>query len=202
MNVDNAKCRGEFKLAVYERYALPSLRYHLSVHTLHKTHLASLDMLAKSFIKKWLGIPTWGVTDVAIFHPYMLNVKQPSALYLENHAGNHTIMRLTGDIVVKAAIDSQVTRENEWTKKSSTAVTCDQMFATCVEKNQIFVPNSENTWNYEFSMRHEIPKAKSAIKESVILDDSSKTSQELRMLSSVTLNCQATKIVMDSGAQL
>ena len=28
-----------------------------------------------------------------------------------------------------------------------------------------------------------------------------KTSQELRMLSSVTLNCQATKIVMDSGSQ-
>ena len=30
----------------------------------------------------------------------------------------------------------------------------------------------------------------------------SKTSQELRMLSSVTLNCQATKIVMNSGSQL
>jgi len=27
-----------------------------------------------------------------------------------------------------------------------------------------------------------------------------KTSQELRMLSSVTLNCQATKIVMNSGS--
>ena len=29
-----------------------------------------------------------------------------------------------------------------------------------------------------------------------------KTSQELRMLSSVTLDCQATKIVMNSGSQL
>ena len=29
-----------------------------------------------------------------------------------------------------------------------------------------------------------------------------KTSQELRMLSSVTLNCQVTKIVMNSGSQL
>ena len=29
-----------------------------------------------------------------------------------------------------------------------------------------------------------------------------KTSQELRMLSSVTLNCQVTKIVMDSSSQL
>ena len=32
--------------------------------------------------------------------------------------------------------------------------------------------------------------------------DTHKTSQELRMLSSVTLNCQATKIVMNSGSQL
>ena len=55
-------------------------------------------------------------------------------------------------------------------KSSSTAVTCDQMFATCVEKNQIFVPTSENTWNYESSMRHEIPKAKAAIKQSVNQD--------------------------------
>ena len=29
-----------------------------------------------------------------------------------------------------------------------------------------------------------------------------KTSQELRMLSSVTINCQTTKIVMNSGSQL
>ena len=29
-----------------------------------------------------------------------------------------------------------------------------------------------------------------------------KTSQELRMLSSVTINCQVTKIVMNSGSQL
>ena len=31
--------------------------------------------------------------------------------------------------------------------------------------------------------------------------ETKKTSQELRMLSSVTLNCQATKIVMNSGTQ-
>lgn len=88
------------------------------------------------FIKKWLGIPARGVTDVAIFHPYMLNVKQPSALYEEDHAGNHTSMKLKGDIVLKAALGSQVKRESQSIRKSSTAVTCDQMFATCVENNQ------------------------------------------------------------------
>ena len=33
-------------------------------------------------------------------------------------------------------------------------------------------------------------------------DKNDKTSQELRMLSSVTINCQVTKIVMNSGSQL
>ena len=33
-------------------------------------------------------------------------------------------------------------------------------------------------------------------------ENSPKTSQELRMLSSVTLNCQVTKIVINSGSQL
>ena len=32
--------------------------------------------------------------------------------------------------------------------------------------------------------------------------ETNKTSQELRMLSSVTINCQITKIVMNSGSQL
>ena len=34
------------------------------------------------------------------------------------------------------------------------------------------------------------------------LENNLKTLQELRMLSSVTLNCQVTKIVMNSGSQL
>ena len=36
----------------------------------------------------------------------------------------------------------------------------------------------------------------------IALQKYKKTSQELRMLSSVTLNCQVTKIVMNSGSQL
>ena len=81
-NIDKAKCRGEYKLAVYERYALPSMRYHLSVHNLHKVHLDALDMLVKTYIKKWLNIPSRGVSDIGLFHPYMLNIKQPSTMYI------------------------------------------------------------------------------------------------------------------------
>ena len=53
-NIDDTKVRAEYKVAIYTRYALPSRRYHLTVHTLHKTHLDKLDLLAKKFLKKWL----------------------------------------------------------------------------------------------------------------------------------------------------
>ena len=46
-------------------------------------HLNALDMLVKSFIKKWLAIPSRGVTNVGLFHPYMLNINQPSKLYMD-----------------------------------------------------------------------------------------------------------------------
>ena len=51
-NIDQAKCRGEFKHSVYKQYALPSMRYHLLVHTLHTVHLDEMDLLAKSYIKQ------------------------------------------------------------------------------------------------------------------------------------------------------
>ena len=110
-NIDMAKCRGEYKLAVYEQYALPAMRYHLSVHSLHNVYLDALDILAKSFIKKWQKNPSRGVTDVGLFHPYMLNIKQPSTIYLEGHASNHTSMRMKGDCIVNATLQSQVSRE-------------------------------------------------------------------------------------------
>ena len=40
VNLDKTLVRAEYKIAVYTRYALPALRYHLTVHTMHKTHLA------------------------------------------------------------------------------------------------------------------------------------------------------------------
>ena len=81
-NIDNAKCRGEYKLAEYARYALPTMGYHLSVHNLHKVHLESLDMFVKTYIKKWLNIPSRGVSNISLFHPYMLNINQPSTMYI------------------------------------------------------------------------------------------------------------------------
>ena len=48
-NIDESKVRGENKLAIYERYALPLMRYHLSVQDLHKTHLDKLDNSATRY---------------------------------------------------------------------------------------------------------------------------------------------------------
>ena len=115
-------------------------------------------------------------------------------LYLEGQAGNHASMKLKGDSVVKAALDSQVTRESGLTKKSSTAVTCEEMFAKCVESNQIFVPNSENTWNYESSLRHEIPKAKAAIKQSVNQDILTAWNEKV---SKLTMQGEFTKLLIE-----
>ena len=50
-------------MAIYVRYALPSLRCHLTVHNLHKIHMEELDLIAQSYIKKWLGIPARGATS-------------------------------------------------------------------------------------------------------------------------------------------
>ena len=58
------------------------------------------------------------------------------------------------------------------------------------------VPNSRGTRSRHgkaLTGTHELEK---------IFNGFLKTSQELRMLSSVTINCQVTKIVMNSGSQL
>ena len=71
-NIHESTLRGEYKLNIYSRYALPSMRYYLSVHQIHDTHMQKLDMLAKKYVKLWLNVQKHGVSDAAIFHPYML----------------------------------------------------------------------------------------------------------------------------------
>ena len=42
-NLNGVDVRSEYKIATYDRYLLPSMRYHLSIHNIHKTHLDELD---------------------------------------------------------------------------------------------------------------------------------------------------------------
>ena len=161
-NIDNSSLRGEYKMKIYSRYALISMRYHLSVHDIHKTHLDKLDNVAKKYLKKWLNIPSHGASDISIFHPYLLGVKTPSQLYLEAHAGNYTIMRLKGDQTVNLTLDSRLERESTWISKYSTITFCDQMLNQNVENDSIFIPTTENTFDVAISVRSEIPRAKTA----------------------------------------
>ena len=123
--------------------------------------MVALDMIVRGFIKKWLNIPSRGVTDVGLLHPYLLNIKQPSSLYMSNHIN----MKMKGDCVVNAAIMSQVSRDAQWTNKSSTAVTCENIIAKCVENGEFTMPTSEKTTT--MSIRSKLRKAKTALKKSI-----------------------------------
>ena len=46
-NIDQSSLRGEYKANIYVRYALPSLRFFMSVHHIHKTHEEKLNSLAQ-----------------------------------------------------------------------------------------------------------------------------------------------------------
>ena len=41
-NIDNAKVRGEYKLAIYEQCALLSMHYHLSIYNIHTMYLKKI----------------------------------------------------------------------------------------------------------------------------------------------------------------
>ena len=145
-------------MAIYSRYVMPSLRFHLSVHNIHQTHLDKLDHLAKRYLKTWLKFPTRGVTDLSIFHPYMLGVKPPSQVYLEGHAGNYLNSVVRGDPVVQEALAVGVAREEVWTRKSSTICECRDIF-TEVEES-CFVPTPMNTYHLNTASRLSLPTLK------------------------------------------
>jgi hypothetical protein len=141
-NIDKSTLRGEYKLNIYRRFALPSIRFYFSVHHIHKTHMNELDGLVRKYIKKWLGIQTNGVSDTSIFHPYMLGVKMPSQLYIEAHAGTYSTIRLKGDTLVNHALDSRLERESEWTRKFSTIKTVHDIFQENITSGQITYPEN------------------------------------------------------------
>ena len=163
-NIDKSTLRGEHKCNIYSRYALPSIRFYFSLHQIHKSHEVQLDSLARGYLKKWLGIQKHGVTDTAIFHPYMLCVKAPSQLYKEAHAGNYAIVRTKGDKIVNHALDSRLERETAWTRKNSTLVEVDKMWKTYQEKTP--TNSAQDEESYEVQIK-DVKIAKKFMKDSV-----------------------------------
>ena len=165
VNLDKTLVRGEYKLAVYSRYILPSLQFHFSVHSIHKTHLEILDGMARNFLKCWLSFPSRGVTDLGIFHPGIIGLKYPSQVYLEAHVSSFISLKLSDDPVVKEAISCQLQREGAWKKKSSTALECLGIF----EKigTDISIPTTENCDDFNAAKRLTMKNLKKAGKAEV-----------------------------------
>ena len=115
----------------------------MSVHHIHKTHQDELNNLAKKYLKKWFKIKKNGVTEVSIFHPYMLGIKNPSQLYKEAHAGSYTMIRIKGDEIVNYALYSRLERELTWKNKSSSIVEAEKVFQENLTGNNITLPTTE-----------------------------------------------------------
>ena len=137
---------------------MPSLRFHLSVHSIHQTHLDKLDHMARQFLKSWQKFPTRWVTDLSIFHPCMLGVKPPSQVYLEGHAGNYLNSIVRGDPVVQEAISVAVAREETWSRKSSTICECRDILNEVEES--CMIPTPLNTYNWNTASRLALPALK------------------------------------------
>ena len=120
-NIDKALVRPEFKLRMYSDYFLPSLRFHLTVNDIYATHLKELDALSDRYLKKWCGLPRPG-TLAFVHMAEGLNIKSVSTLYQECHTSAYISSRTKADSNVNHCLDTQLSRESEWSRKISQIV--------------------------------------------------------------------------------
>ena len=171
---EKAMVPGEFKLAVYERYILPSVRYFLTVHNLLKPDLDVLDSITRSHIKLWLGIPKFGATALTITHPSGLNVRMPSQAYTEAQVLSLITMFLdTKDPVVIEAITNQKERESQWSHKQGITDTVAEIVESVSKSPSVItpinphVPNSNPTVHDIESHHISLHKYKDAAKHKI-----------------------------------
>ena len=141
------------------------MRYHLSIHNIHQTHLDKLDILATKHLKSWAGIPSRGATNLSLVHPYLMGLKVPSQMYLEGHAGNYLACKVKADSNVNLALQSQLSRESQWSRKSSTIVQCQSIYEKVEET--IMIPTNENCANLEITIAKQMPRLKEAVRNEV-----------------------------------
>ena len=140
--------RGEFKLAIYTRYLLPSMRLYLTVQTLNKTHLQDLDDISRMYIKKWLNYPKHGVSDIGLYHPLGMGIKKPSQIYMEGHVMSYINSKEKADADVEHALNNRLHREFTLKKKLSTITVADDIYKKANLKlnltNDIQISNHQN----------------------------------------------------------
>jgi hypothetical protein len=142
-NIDNSLIRNEYKLRVYTDYLLPSMRFHLTVNDMAKTHLDNIDASVHRYIKKWAGLPRPGTLSF-IHMPEGANISTVSYLYLECHALAHISSRLKADNAVNHCLNSRLERESNWTHKISHISKCEELFhEVCPNTTDITPPRTK-----------------------------------------------------------
>ena len=117
-NVNGTLIRNEYKVDIYKRYIIPSLKYLLTVHDLNKSTLTQLDNIAMHFLKKWLGVPKCA-TRTVVHYPRALDIPSLSSVYNTCHATALTNAVLKGEEKVTHCIDKRIEREAKWKKKGN-----------------------------------------------------------------------------------
>ena len=110
----NSYIRKEYKLRVFSEYALPSLRYLLTVHSLTDTQLESLDSIQSRLMKTWLNIPQHGATPSIMYSEKGLKIKLVSELYLECHTLAIASTLTKDDPKANHAVQCKIDRESQW----------------------------------------------------------------------------------------
>ena len=141
--IDELLIRQEYKVAIYSRYFLNSIRFLLTVHTLNKTHLDKLDIMTGKYLKKWMGIPSRGANMAIVHIPQGLNIPRLSDIYWQSQTLAYSRSRAKADCVVNQAIDSTFERESQWSRKQSTVVKSSAIYSQV--QTSIEVQNSP--WN-------------------------------------------------------
>ena len=119
-HIDDSQIRNEYKIRVFTEYALPSLRYLLTVHFLTDTQLQLLDGIQSKALKKWLNIPHHGATPAILYSEKGLKFKLVSELYLECHTLAIASTLTKGDPKSSHAVQSKIDREKQWVSKNKT----------------------------------------------------------------------------------
>lgn len=141
-NIDSSLVRSEYKLNVYVKYVLSSVKFALTVHDFTKTQVVDLDALSTRYIKKWLNIPPHGATSAILFSKHGLAIPQLSAVYAECHGTSIAHCLTRADERVASAVQHKLDREAEYTSKSYGNVAVAEL----VKETQTEKP--EGTWNH------------------------------------------------------
>ena len=118
-NVSSCMIRDEFKLRVYTQYAVPSIRYMLTVHELTDTQLEKLDNMHTNTIKAFLGLPSRGPTPAILHSMDGLGFPRISDLYLESHTLAYARCMVKADDRVLHVLKCKLDREAKWKRKKT-----------------------------------------------------------------------------------